>query len=320
MRILGTGSALPKYTLTNDKLTEFLDTSDEWIRTRTGIETRQIVTDENLTMLALGAARVALENSKVAAEDIDFLICSVILPDTLTPSLASTIQAAAGMSCPAMDINCACSGFMYSLDVADSLLKSGKAERIMIICAELMSRLLDWTDRSTCVLFGDGAGAVVVDGGENLFTARLSSQGNVEILNSRPEPGNSPFMIDPPPHSGIYMDGQEVYKFAVSHSTHDLKQVVADAGLTLDDIDCFLLHQANKRILEAVRTRLHQPQEKFPSNVEHRGNISSATIPILLDELNRAGRFKPGDILAMSAFGSGLTTGACVIRWTQEPA
>lgn len=318
MRILGTGSALPKYTLTNDRLTEFLDTSDEWIRTRTGIRSRQIVTDETLTDLSLAATNAALENAGVAASEIDFMICSVILPDTTTPSLASTLQAATGMSCPAMDLNCACSGFMYALDVADSLMRTGKARRIAIVCAEMMSRLLDWTDRSTCVLFGDGAGAVIVDGGENLFTAKLTSEGSVPILHAYPEPGNSPFMKDKRPHSGLYMDGQEVYKFAVSHASADLKDVIAAAGLTLDQIDHYLLHQANKRILEAVRTRLHQPAEKFPSNVEVRGNISSATIPILMDELNRAGHFKPGELLAMSAFGAGLTTGACVLRWTKE--
>ncbi len=318
MRILGTGSALPKFTLTNDRLTEFLDTSDEWIRTRTGIQSRQIATDEDLLGLALSAAQAALEDARLEPGDVDYLICSVIEPDTLTPSLACALQAEAGMSCPAMDLNCACSGFLYALDVADSLLRTGKAKRLMIVCAEMMSRLVDWTDRSTCVLFGDGAGAVVVDGGENLFRARLTSEGNVGILNHYPDPGNSPFLKSAHPAQGLYMDGQEVYKFAVSHSTHDLKQVIGEAGLELDQIDCYLLHQANKRILEAVRTRLHQPPEKFPSNVEKRGNISSATIPILMDELNRAGRFHPGDLLALSAFGAGLTTGACVIRWTKE--
>ena len=318
MRILGTGSALPKFTLTNDRLTEFLDTSDEWIRTRTGIQSRQVVTSENSLSLSEEAVAAALENAGLRAEDIDFLICSTVQADTVTPSLACVLQAAAGMSCPAIDINGACAGFIYALDYADALLKSGKARRVMVVCAEIMSRLIDWTQRATCVLFGDGAGAVVLDGGENLYECRLTSEGDGNVINAYPNPGNSPFMTNAHPASGLHMDGQDVYKFAVSHSSADLKRVAEKAGLEMDDISCYLLHQANKRILEAVRVRLRQPEEKFPSNIEVRGNTSSASVPILLDELNRAGRFKSGDVLAMSAFGAGLTTGACVIRWTKE--
>ena len=318
MRILGTGSALPKFTLTNDRLTEFLDTSDEWIRTRTGIGSRQIATDESSLSLAIAAAAAALENAGLQAEDIDFLICSTVQADTVTPSLACVLQGAAGLHCPAIDINGACAGFIYALDYADSLLKAGKAKRVMVVCSELMSRLLDWTDRSTCVLFGDGAGAVVLDGGENLFHARLTSEGDINTINLYPYPGNSPFMTNAHPQRGLCMDGQEVYKFAVSHSAADLKQVAQEAGLDMDEIGHYLLHQANKRILEAARVRLRQPAEKFHSNIECRGNTSSASVPILLDELNRVGKFQSGDVLAMSAFGAGLTTGACVIRWTRE--
>ena len=318
MRILGTGSALPEFTLTNDRLTEFLDTSDEWIRTRTGIQTRQIATSETSLDLATKAAAAALENAGLKAEDIDFVVCSTVQADTGTPSLACVLQGAMGMTCPAIDINGACAGFIYALDYADALLKAGKAKRVMVVSAELMSRLIDWTDRSTCVLFGDGAGAVVLDGGENLFHTRLTSEGDINIINLYPYPGNSPFMTNAHPASGLYMDGQEVYKFAVSHSTADLKQVAQEAGVEMDEVGHFLLHQANKRILEAVRVRLRQPEEKFHSNIECRGNTSSASIPILLDELNRAGKFQCGDVLAMSAFGAGLTTGACVIRWTRE--
>ena len=318
MRILGTGSALPRFTLTNDKLTEFLDTSDEWIRTRTGIGSRQVATDENSLSLGAAAANAALENAGLTAEDIDFLICSTVQADTATPSLACVLQGKVGLSCPAIDINGACAGFIYALDYADALLKSGKAKRVMVVCAELMSRLVDWTDRSTCVLFGDGAGACVVDGGENLFHAHLTSEGDGEVINQYPHPGNSPFLTNGHPQRGLHMDGQEVYKFAVSHSTNDLKRVAQEAGVEMDGIGHFLLHQANKRILDAVRVRLRQPAEKFHSNIETRGNTSSASVPILMDELNRAGAFRSGDVLAMSAFGAGLTTGACVIRWTKE--
>ena len=318
MRILGTGSALPAYTLTNDRLTEFLDTSDEWIRTRTVIQTRQMLTDETLLSLGKEAALNALDNAGVRVEDVDYLLCCTVQGDTVTPSLACLLQKEIGVNCPAVDINGACAGFIYALDMADAYLKSGKAKRMLIICAEGMSRLVDWTDRATCVLFGDGAGAVVVDGAENLFCAHLTSDGNVVPLNLYPNPGNSPFAIDPKPMTSLYMDGPEIYKFAVSHSSSDLKQVVEKAGLGLDEIDYYLLHQANKRILDAVRTRLKQPEGKFPMNIYKRGNCSSASIPILLDETNRAGALHSGDNLALSAFGAGLTTGACVLCWTRN--
>ena len=318
MRILGTGSALPAYTLTNEHLTEFLDTSDEWIRTRTGIQTRQMLTDETLLELGAKAARLALENAGLEAGNVDYILCSTVQGDTVTPSLACLLQKEIGAACPAVDINGACAGFIYALDLADAYLRAGKAGRMLVVCAEGMSRLVDWTDRSTCVLFGDGAGAVVVDGGEGLFHAHLTSDGNAVPLNLYPNPGNSPFAINPKPMTSLYMDGPEIYRFAVSHSTADLRTVVEEAGLALDEIDHYLLHQANKRILDAVRARLKQPEEKFPSNVYKRGNCSSASIPILLDEINRAGALHRGDILALSAFGAGLTTGACVLSWTRD--
>ncbi len=318
MRILGTGSALPVYTLTNERLTEFLDTSDEWIRTRTGIQTRQMLTDETLLELGVKAARLALENAGLEAGDVDYILCSTVQGDTVTPSLACLLQKEIGAACPAVDINGACAGFIYALDLADAYLRAGKAGRMLVVCAEGMSRLVDWTDRSTCVLFGDGAGAVVVDGGEGLFHAHLTSDGNAVPLNLYPNPGNSPFAINPKPMTSLYMDGPEIYRFAVSHSTADLRTVVEEAGLALDEIDHYLLHQANKRILDAVRARLKQPEEKFPSNVYKRGNCSSASIPILLDEINRAGELHKGDKLALSAFGAGLTTGACVLSWTRD--
>ena len=317
MRILGTGSALPAYTLTNDRLAEFLDTSDEWIRTRTGICTRQVITNETLVQLGTGAARRALENAGLTAQDVDFILCTTVRGDTVTPSLGCVLQKELGAACPAVDMNSACAGFIYALDFADAYLKAGKARRVLIVSAEGMTRLVDWRDRSTCVLFGDGAGAVVVDGGEGIFHARLTSDGNAEPLNIRPNPGNSPFAAEPVPERSLYMDGQEIYKFAVSHSAADLQQAAQEAGVSMDQIGHYLLHQANKRIVDAVRMRLKQPAEKFPSNVHCRGNTSSASVPILLDEENRAGRFRKGDLLAMSAFGAGLTTGACIIEWTQ---
>ncbi len=318
MRVLGTGSALPAFTLDNERLTEFLDTSDEWIRTRTGICSRQVMTDETILQLATQAATRALENAGLAAGDLDYILCSTVQADTITPSLGCMLQKELGTNCPAVDINGACSGFIYALDLADAYLKSGKAGRMLVVSAESMSRIANWTDRSTCVLFGDGAGAVVLDAGEGMFRANLTSNGLVAPLHLTAPSGNSPFMEHGEPMKGLYMDGPEIYKFAVSHSSADLRRVAEDAKINLDDIDHYLLHQANKRIVDAVRTRLKQPEEKFPTNIAVRGNTSSASIPILLDEENRKGRFHRGDLLAMSAFGAGLTTGACILEWTRE--
>lgn len=317
MRIIGTGSALPAYTLTNQRLTEFLDTSDEWIRSRTGICSRQILTDETLVQLGYKAALNALENAGVSANELDFILCSTVQGDTVTPSMACTLQKEIGANCAALDINGACAGFIYALDMADSMLKSGKAKRLLIVSAEGMSRLCDWTDRSTCVLFGDGAGAVVVDAGENTFCAKLTSDGTAEPLNILPDSGNSPFLKNGHSLRRLHMDGQEIYKFAVSHSASDITKLAEAMGVSPDDIGHYLLHQANKRIVDAVRVRLAQPCEKFPVNVIVRGNTSSASIPILLDEENRAGRFRSGDLIAMSAFGAGLTTAACILQWTR---
>lgn len=320
MRILGTGSAVPAYTLTNERLTEFLDTSDEWIRTRTGIHTRQIITDESLLELGAQAARSALENAGVDASELDFIFCTTVQADTVTPSLACLLQKEIGANCPALDVNGACAGFIYALDLADAYLKSGKARRMLIVSAEGMSRLVDWTDRATCVLFGDGAGAVVIDGEGDALHTHLTSDGNVVPLHLQPVRGNSPFLKrnGPEPNGYLYMDGPEIYRFAVSHSAADLRALVSGAGLSMEDVRYFILHQANKRIIDAVRARLKQDAEKFPSIVERSGNCSSACVPMLLDALNREGKLHSGDLLAMSAFGAGLTTGACLLRWTRD--
>ncbi|MGJ4850668.1 beta-ketoacyl-ACP synthase III [Bacillota bacterium Meth-B3] len=318
MNIWGTGSALPALSVDNERLTKFLDTSDEWIRSRTGICERRILgADETLLGLGAQAGARALEDAGVSPADVDLLICATLQGDTITPSLASLLQAQMGLPCPAFDLNAACSGFPYALNAADAFIASGKARAVLVVAAEGLSRLANWTDRSTCVLFGDGAGAVLCGPGEALKALKLTSAGAKQILYADAEPGGSPFGTKARAFAGIHMEGQEVYRFAVSSCLRDLETVIGQAGLTPDDIDCFVLHQANKRIVEAVRARLRQPEDKFPTNIERRGNTSSASIPILLDELNRAGRFKAGDRLALAAFGAGLTTGACVIEWTK---
>ncbi len=318
MNILGTGSALPHLSVTNDRLSEFLETSDEWIKSRTGIAERRILSgDETILTLGAMAAERALEDAGIRKDEIDFLLCSTVQGDHITPSLACLMQGALGLDCPAIDINGACAGFPYALDMADAYIASGKTRHILIVCSEGMSRITDWTDRASCVLFGDGAGAVVVGPGTALKKTRLTSMGDMRVIHASPEPGNSPFGTAQREKAGLYMAGQEVYKFAVANSLKDIECVLDQSGLTPDDISFFLLHQANKRIIDAVRARLKQGEDKFPANIEARGNTSSASVPILLDELNRAGMLKKGDILAMSAFGAGLTTGACIIEWTK---
>lgn len=313
--IAGTGSALPEQEITNEMLGSFLDTSDEWIKSRTGIQTRHVCKEESLTDLSVKAGIKALEMANIEAKDLDLIICSTISADHITPSLACEVQKAMGASCPAFDINAACSGFIYALDIAEGYFKKKKDSKILIISADAMSRLVDWRDRSICVLFADGAGAVVLKEGDDLQAITLSAVGDDKILLANGPRGNSPFTNEELSDPFVSMNGKEVYRFAVSSSVRDLMKVLSMSQLQEEDIDFVLLHQANARILEAVSARMNVPQEKFPSNIAHCGNTSSASIPILLDELNGQGKLKPGMKLAMSAFGGGLTTGACIITW-----
>lgn len=317
MRILGTGSALPKRVVKNEELTQFVDTSDEWIKTRTGISTRRVITTETLEELGAQAAKNALENAGLSANDLDLIICSTVQGDQITPALGCLIQRAIGAKCPAFDLNAACPGFEYALDVAESYIASGRARNILVVSSESVSYLCNWTDRSTRVLFGDGAGAAVVGQGGDYLSSHFVCEGGDEVLRAPMPNGNSPFTQRPVSWSGLYMNGPEVYKFAVAGSIRDIRTVVEQAGITMDEVGHFVLHQANLRIIEAVRTRLKQPKEKFPHNIEHYGNTSSASVPILLDELNRAGALQKGEIVVLSAFGAGLCTGACAIRWSK---
>ncbi len=316
MKILGIGSALPKKTVTNEDLAAFLDTNDEWISTRTGIKSRQVITDETLLSLGVSAGSAALKDSNTAADEIDFLICTTVQGDYVTPGLGCLLVGQLGLSCAAIDLNGACAGFVYALDMADAYIASGKANRILIVSSEANTRLCDWADRSTAVLFGDGAGALVVGEGDGYLASVLTVKPDDEALKMVPNLGNSPYALDHQrPFSPLYMAGQDVYKFAVSAVVSDVKSVCAKAGIEPSEIDKFVLHQANLRIIDAARQRLKQPVEKFPHNIERTGNTSSASVPILLDELKRAGELKGGELLLLSAFGAGLTTGTCLIRW-----
>ncbi len=317
MRIIGTGSAHPKRTLTNDDLSRMMDTSDEWIRERTGIRTRQVITDENLEDLAAEAAQKALDDAGIKAVELDYIICSNVAFEYVTPTVASIVEGKIGASCPCVDLNAACSGFIYAIDFAEALLQTGRATNILVMAAEEPTRMVDWNDRSTCVLFGDGAGAMVVTQGEGLRAIKVSSKSNLGVLYYKRKLEPTPFITKEEKHIPLYMAGQEVFKTAVTNSLRDLLAVLSDAGLDKDDITYYVLHQANFRINDFIRYRFNMDTTKFPVNMDRYGNTSSASIPMLLDELNRNGKLKKGDLLAFSAFGAGFTTGACIIEWNK---
>lgn len=315
-QILGTGSYCPALTVDNDRLAQMMDTSDEWIRTRTGIEQRRVCTDETIAQLAAQAALNALENAGVSPQELDLIVCGTLGGDYITPSLACQVQGLIGASCPAFDLNAACCGFLYSLDVADGYFARGRVRRVLVIGADQLSRFVDWQDRATCVLFGDGAGAAVLGEGEGLLAMKLSTHSNVDALKLSQRRGNSPFQhkqdIDFP---YLSMNGQEVYKFAVQAMSGDIKEVMEMAGLSEEDIDFVLPHQANIRIIQAAQKHLAIDRDKVVVNIQKYGNTSAASIAIALDELNRSGRLQRGNHLIFSTFGAGLTTAACALRW-----
>ncbi|MCL1851701.1 MAG: ketoacyl-ACP synthase III [Peptococcaceae bacterium] len=315
LKIVGTGKGIPARSVTNQELSDFLDTSDEWIVSRTGIKSRNICSHETLSDLSAAAARQALEKSHLLANEIDLIICSTIEGDFRTPSLACCLSHDLGTMCPAFDVNAGCTGFIYALEVASSFLAAKKANNILIVCAEMMSTHMDWTDRNTCVLFGDGAAACVVTNGNALKYLDLSVTANPAVLNIPSGTGNNPFVSKPRENGFVNMRGQDVFKFAVGAVETGLKQALHALNVSTEQIDLFLLHQANKRIVDSIRTKLQQPEEKFPINIERYGNLSSASIPLLLFELLEENKIKSGDTLFMSAFGAGLTTGNCVMVW-----
>ena len=320
-RIAGTGHFLPKNVVTNDDLSKIMDTSDEWISSRTGIRERRLATEETTASMSAEAAKLALEDAGVDAQDIDSILVATVSADHMTPSTACEVQAAIGADrAVAFDINAACSGFLFALQMADMYIKQGVYKKALIIGAETLSKIMDWNDRSTCVLFGDGAGAAVVcateDERQGLASISLGSDGakgmvlaGINRLNNNPYVKN-----DIGPHY-IHMDGQEVYKFAVTTVPASIEQVLDEAGLTCEDIKYFVLHQANIRILQSVSKRLKVSMDKFPISLDHCGNMSAASVPVLLDEVNRKGMLEKGDKIVLAGFGGGLTWGACVIEW-----
>ena len=315
MKISGTGSALPKQVVTNDMLSQFLDTSDEWIKTRTGVSSRFVISDEKLEDLAAEAAEKALKDAGIKAEDLDFIICSNVVNEYITPQLSCIIQGAIGATCPCIDINCACAGFIHAVEMAEAFYQAGKVRNVLIVCAEEPTRMTDWSDRRTCVLFGDGAGAAVLTPGDNIKSVRLSASSATEKLWQYRTLQPTPYITKDEMDVPLQMKGQDVFKFAVTAASKDITRALNDSQITASDVDYYLLHQANIRIINAIQNYLEQPADKFPTNVENHGNSSSSCCPILLDECNRKGMFKKGDKIAMSAFGAGFVSGALVMEW-----
>ena len=342
IRITGTGSALPGRIVTNKELEQMVETSDEWIRERTGIGERHVSVGETVVTLASEAARKALEQAGKRAEEIDLILVATCSPEQYLPCCACQVQADIGaVNALAFDVNAACSGFLFALNTADAYLRMGLAENALIIGSEVLSKLVDWTDRGSCILFGDGAGAVVVERckaesraveekqipAAGILGRALHSDGTGGgVLQCDARELTTPYArtsavktdqnqpMDDREHF-IQMDGQEVYRFATRRVPQCIEEALSDAGLTVPDIDLFVLHQANARIIDAVAKRLHADREKFPTNLERVGNLSSASIPVLLDELHKQGKLHRGDRIVLAGFGAGLTIGACVMTW-----
>lgn len=302
-RIIGTGSAVPERIVTNDYLSTIMDTSDEWISSRTGIRERRIAGEETTASMSIDAAKKALEQSNVRPEDIELVIVATCSPDTNFPSMACRVQGALGIErAAAFDLSAACSGFLFALHTAHAYLTAGMCKNALIVGAETLSRLVDWEDRGTCVLFGDGAGAAVVTTDDRgiLATAQHADGSRGDVLECT---------------DSISMNGQEVFKFAVKTVPECIHQVLDKGGCEKEEIKYYVLHQANRRIIQSVAKRMQMPEERFPVNLDRYGNTSAASIPILLDEMNRQGMLEKGDKLVMSGFGAGLTWGATLLEW-----
>lgn len=314
--ILGTGSYVPPLAVTNDDLAKLVDTSDEWITTRTGIRQRHITVDETASEMAAKAASAALENSGVAASELDLIICATVSGENICPNIACSVQKAIGASCPAFDLNGACSAFLFVLETAAAYLSTGRYRKILCIGAEQMSRIVDWTDRATCILFGDGAAGVVLEPGEDYIGSQLMVRGGDEVLKVPTANGNSPFSKLVPPHPFVFMNGSETYKFATRTVPAQIQLLLDSTGVEQEQVDWVVCHQANRRIIEAAARRLKGiAPEKFLMNIDEYGNTSAASIPLLLDECNRKGVFHRGDLIVLAAFGGGLSCVASLVRW-----
>ncbi|MGZ5437452.1 MAG: beta-ketoacyl-ACP synthase III [Pyrinomonadaceae bacterium] len=321
--ILGTGHSYPSGILTNADLEKIVDTTDEWIFTRTGIkQRRKAAPGEYTSQFATRASREAIERAGIDPADIDLILCATVTPDQILPSTACLIQAQLGASkAAAMDIVAACSGFVYGMTIAEPMIRSGQIKYALVIGAELLTRYVDYTDRGTCVLFGDGAGAAIlgpVEGDRGILATKIRSDGRYEEQLYAPGGGTKGGFSAETIARGDHffkMKGNEVFKIAVRSMSDISKQVLCEAGLTTEDVNLFIPHQANQRITEAVANMLKVDPALVYSNISQHGNTSSASIPICLNECVEAGRIKKDDIVLMASFGGGFTWGGVVMRW-----
>jgi 3-oxoacyl-[acyl-carrier-protein] synthase-3 len=313
--VAGTGSALPRRRVDNAELAEKVDTSDEWIIERTGIRSRYIAADgETTASLATDAARKALEDAGVAASEVDLIVLATATPDQTFPSSATKVQAALGIDdCVAFDVHAVCTGFLYAVSVADAMLRAGNARTAIVIGAETFSRILDWEDRTTCVLFGDGAGALVLraeEGDRGILATKLHADGRHNDLL---------FVDGGPSTTGtvgkLRMKGREVFRHAVVNLAEVMREVLGATGLTANDVDWVVPHQANARILDATAKKLGLPSEKVIVTVDRHANTSAASVPLALDVAVKDGRIRRGDIVVLEAMGGGFTWGAAVLRY-----
>lgn len=321
--ILGTGSYLPEKVLTNDDLAKMVDTNDEWIRTRTGIIERRIVAEDEATSdLAYKAAKSAIEDAGINKDEIELIIVATMTPDHVTPSTAAIVQDRLGIRAAAFDLSAACTGFVYAYTTGYSFIRAGIYKKVLVIGAEAMTRTIDWEDRGTCILFGDGAGAVILgetDSG-GFIASNLVADGSGACELMIPSGGSrKPVSIETIKNKEIYMqmNGREIFKFAVKVFPETVENVLEQGNITADDVDLFIPHQANIRIIESIAKRFKQPMDKFYVNLQKYGNTSAATIPIAIDEANKEGRLKKGNKLVAVGFGGGLTYGSVLFEWSK---
>jgi len=319
-KLIGTGSYLPEKVLTNKDLESMVDTTDEWISSRTGIRQRHIAVDETTSDMASKAARAALKAAGVSAKEIDLIVVGTVTPEMCFPSTACLVQSKLGIKAgaPAFDVSAACSGFLYALDVADKYIRTGGAARALVIGVDRFSKIVDWKDRATCVLFGDGAGAAVLSaekGAKGVLSCHIHSDGrHWDMLYAGTQCPASPFEDAPPADRFLKMNGNETFKIAVRTMGQAIGEALETSGLVPEDISLLVPHQANLRIINAIRDRLKLPDEKVYTNLDRCGNTSAASIPIALDEAVREGRVKGGDVVLFVSFGGGLTWASATLR------
>ncbi|KEI02761.1 beta-ketoacyl-ACP synthase III [Clostridium botulinum] len=320
VKIISTGKYIPNNIVTNDDISKFVDTNDKWISERTGIKERRISTGENTSDMAIKAAIAALEKFSIKASDLDLIIVATCTPDSFVPSTACIVQDKLGASkATCFDVSAACTGFIYALGVASQFIKTGQVKNALVIGAETLSKMLNWEDRTTCILFADGAGAAIVERSEEvgLISQYTGSDGTGgKALKCDALPVRNPYCkVDDNFKDTLSMEGREVFKFAVNAMIESVNKVLENTEYNLQDIDYIVPHQANIRIIEFVSKKLKIPQDKFYVNLDKYGNTSGASIPIALDEMNKKGMFKKGDKIILVGFGGGLTFGAHLIQW-----